>query len=79
MVYCYIADLTEPGKPRTIVIGLLELGIGTGAFASTTLSGYLIKWTDGFFYPLVASVSAVVLALMVVVCVLPDNPQLHKI
>jgi hypothetical protein len=24
MVYCYIADLTEPGKPRTIVIGLLE-------------------------------------------------------
>lgn len=76
MVYCYIADLTEPGKPRTIVIGLLELGIGTGAFVSTTLSGYLIKWTDGFFYPLVASVSAVVLALMVVMFLLPESlPQ----
>ncbi|XP_063426055.1 lysosomal proton-coupled steroid conjugate and bile acid symporter SLC46A3-like [Mytilus trossulus] len=73
MVYCYIADLTEPGKPRSLIYGILEGIIGIAAFISSTFSGYLIKWTDGFFYPEVTSVGFVLLGLMIAVFVLPES------
>lgn len=76
LVYSVIADTTQPGKPRSVVIGLLEGGIGVGTFITTTLSGYIIKWTDGFFYPEVVAAGVVLIGLLIVIFTLPET--LHE-
>ena len=42
MSVCFIADTTQPGKPRSFIIGLLEGGLGIGGFIATLISGFLI-------------------------------------
>lgn len=76
LVYSVIADLTEPGKPRTFAVGCFDAVAGMSAFLITFLSGYFIKWTNGFFYPSVLSVFMTVVALIIVICFLPET--LHK-
>ena len=73
MAYSFIANLTEAGKPRSFIIGLLEGGMGIGAFLATILSGYLIKWTGGFFYPEVTSVILVGIELLIIMLILPET------
>lgn len=73
MVYSFIADITEAGKPRSFIIGLLEGGIGIGTFLGTIFSGYLIKWTGGFFYPEVTSVILVGIELLIIMLILPET------
>ncbi|CAC5371977.1 SLC46A3 [Mytilus coruscus] len=73
MAYSFMADLTQPGKPRTFVIGCFETCLGLAAFITTMLSGYLIKWTDGFFYPALISTAMVLTGLVVVIFILPET------
>jgi PCFT/HCP family folate transporter-like MFS transporter 1/3 len=73
MAYSFIADLTEAGKPRSFIIGLLEGGMGIGTFLATILSGYLIKWTGGFFYPEVTSVILVGIELLIIMLILSET------
>lgn len=73
MAYSFMADLTEPGKPRTFVIGCFETSLGIAAFIVSLLSGYLIKWTDGFFYPSLISTAMVLLGLLIVIFILPET------
>lgn len=65
--------LTEAGKPRSFIIGLLEGDMGIGAFLATILCGYLIKWTGGFFYPEVTSVILVGIELLIIMLILPET------
>lgn len=79
MALCFIADTTVDGKGRSFLIGLLEGGIGMGSFTGTFVSGYLIAWTDGFFYPDVVSACVVGIGLLISLTLLQESlPESRK-
>lgn len=73
MSFCFIADTTEPGKPRSFLIGLIEGGIGLGAILASFASGYLITWTNGFFYPIVIAAVLVGISLLIVILFIQET------
>lgn len=76
MAFCFIADTTEPGKTRSLIIGVIEVGVGIGALIATLFSGYTIKWCSGFMYPELISVVVVFTGIILIVAVLPES--LHE-
>lgn len=79
MSLCFIADTTEEGKGRSILIGLLEGGLGIGAFIGTFISGYLISLTDGFFYPDVIASCVVSIGLLLALTMIQESlPESRK-
>ncbi|VDI30680.1 MFS transporter, PCFT/HCP family, solute carrier family 46 (folate transporter), member 1/3 [Mytilus galloprovincialis] len=79
MSLCFIADTTEEGKDRSILIGLLEGGLGIGAFIGTFISGYLISLTDGFFYPDVIASCVVSTGLLLALTMIQESlPESRK-
>ncbi|XP_052058780.1 proton-coupled folate transporter-like [Mytilus californianus] len=73
MAFCFVADTTMPGKTRSFVIALIETSIGLGSIISTSLSGYLIQWTDSYMYPELLSVIIVTIGIILAVFVLPET------
>ncbi|CAG2237105.1 unnamed protein product [Mytilus edulis] len=67
MSFCFVADTTTPGKGRSLIISLLDGGVGLGAIGASLLSGYLITWTNGYHYP---QLMAVIIAIIPFLCVL---------
>ncbi|XP_076096165.1 lysosomal proton-coupled steroid conjugate and bile acid symporter SLC46A3-like [Mytilus galloprovincialis] len=67
MSFCFVADTTTPGKGRSLIISLLDGGVGLGAIGASFLSGYLITWTNGYHYP---QFMAVIIAIIPFLCVL---------
>lgn len=79
MALCFIADTTKDGKGRSFLIGLLEGGIGIGSFVGTFISGYLIEWTDGYFYPDVVAACFVGIGLLLSLTLLQESlPESRK-
>lgn len=76
MSVCFIADTTQPGKPRSFLIGLLEGGLGIGGFIATLISGFLITWTDGFFYPEIIATCFVAIGLLLALTMVQET--LHQ-
>ncbi|XP_076096168.1 proton-coupled folate transporter-like isoform X2 [Mytilus galloprovincialis] len=73
MAFCFVADTTMPGKTRSFVIALIETSIGLGAIISTSLTGYIIQWTDSYMYPEFLSVIIVTIGILLAVFVLPET------
>ncbi|XP_071165693.1 proton-coupled folate transporter-like isoform X2 [Mytilus edulis] len=73
MAFCFVADTTMPSKTRSFVIALIETSIGLGAIISTSLTGYIIQWTDSYMYPEFLSVIIVTIGILLAVFVLPET------
>ncbi|XP_063426052.1 lysosomal proton-coupled steroid conjugate and bile acid symporter SLC46A3-like [Mytilus trossulus] len=73
MAFCFVADTTMPGKTRSFVIALIETSIGLGSIISTSLSGYIIQWTNSYMYPEFLSVIIVTIGILLAVFVLPET------
>ncbi|XP_055956997.1 solute carrier family 46 member 3 [Patella vulgata] len=71
-IFAYTADITVPGKSRTIAMAVMEGCLPVAASIGLLSTGFLIKST-GFFYPMVLFVTLGALDLVVVFFLLPET------
>ncbi|KAK3096820.1 hypothetical protein FSP39_003622 [Pinctada imbricata] len=72
MELAYIADVTLPGKNRSLFIALAEMAGGTGALIGSVLSGYFINQSS-YLAPMTSSCVIVSLGLMIILLLLPET------
>ena len=79
MSFCFIADTTKPGKRRSIVIAVVEGGIGFGSLIAQFISGYTITGTNGFFYPQIIAAALALIPLVIVLLFIEETlPESKK-
>ncbi|KAK3098837.1 hypothetical protein FSP39_023526 [Pinctada imbricata] len=68
----YIADITYPGKRRSVYFGLLEMMTSIGAMMGVVASGYLID-SFGFTAAFVSSIFLLSIPILVILFLLPES------
>ena len=76
VTFSYTADITKPGRQRSLGIVIIELSIGIGVSAFSFSTGYFIQAT-GFFWPMLFAAVCLVLTL-VLVFILPETYTKEK-
>lgn len=73
-VFAYLADVTEPGKTRTLRITIIQALMGACASAVSLGTGYFIR-AAGFFYPLMAAIVLFMLVIFLVLLCIPETVE----
>ncbi|KAL4237310.1 hypothetical protein ACF0H5_002028 [Mactra antiquata] len=70
--YLYVADITIPGKQRSLGIVAIELAIGLGSALPALVVGYILDLTESFLLPYYISVGLILLSLFLMIT-LPET------
>ena len=74
--FSFVADITEPGRKRTIYIVVVECCLGITVTLSTFVTGYFIQY-QGFFYPVLTSCLLCVFSMLTFLLFLPETLRKH--
>ncbi|XP_060577944.1 lysosomal proton-coupled steroid conjugate and bile acid symporter SLC46A3-like [Ruditapes philippinarum] len=76
-MYAYIADITKPGRHRTLALTILEGSFLIFITLSGLAAGYFIEF-EGFLVPMITCVGLIFFAWCIVIFALPETHEKHN-